>query len=123
MNAFYSEYSLFQILFMKKAASAGILVLSEAAFDALERAGVSPLDYAISKCLFCFFLHSAEDRIYDDAEDQCGCDRCDGDSTEVEGQAADTCDEDNRSGEEVTVIVEVYGLKHLKTGYCDETVE
>ncbi len=74
------------------------------------------------------------DGVYDDAEDKRGCYGSDGDCLgyyavsadlvrDLDGESADTRDEDGRYREEVLVVAEVDVFEHLKSGYCDESVE
>ena len=69
--------------------------------------------------LICLAKHC----IHDDAEDESGGDGSDGDLTEIEGEAADTADEDGGDDEQVAVLFEVDVLDHLETGDGDEAVE
>ena len=61
--------------------------------------------------------------IYEDAEDEGGSDVGDGDGTEVEGQTADTGDEDGSDNEEVAVVIKIHVLEHPETGNSDEAIE
>ena len=70
-----------------------------------------------------FVLLVAENHVHDDTEDQCTSDGGDGDLTEVQGQTADTCDQNDRSYEEVLVLIEVNLLYHLQTGNGNEAVQ
>ena len=61
--------------------------------------------------------------VYDDAEDKRGGDRGYRDCAEVERKTADAADEYSRDDKEVSVLLEVDLLDHLKTRYGDEAVE
>ena len=69
-----------------------------------------------------FLLHVAEE-VCEYTEDESAGNGSDGDFAECNDESADAGDEDDGSGEEVSVVAEVNGLKHLETGYRDEAVK
>ena len=70
--------------------------------------------------VFIFFF---QELVSNDSEDKSGCNFGKSYVSEVKGKSADSADKDYGYNEEVSVITEVNFLYHLKTGYCDETVE
>lgn len=65
----------------------------------------------------------AENDVGQDTEYQSAGYLSDGNVAELEYHAAYTCDKDDRSGEEVAVVVEIDLLQHLKAGYRDKAVQ
>ncbi len=68
-------------------------------------------------------LPAVEDDIDDDAEDQAGGDGTDGDSAEVQGQAADAGHQDGCDHEQVAVVIQIHRLQHLEAADRDEAVQ
>ena len=87
----------------------------------IKKAGVSRLLSIL--CINLLYLFVVEHEVGEDAEDECTCNLSDGDLTEGNAHAADTCYEDYGNNEEVAVLVEINVLNHLKTGDSDEAVE
>ena len=73
--------------------------------------------------LFLILGRTVEDNIDDYAKDQGTGNLRKRDGTDVHCHPADSCNQDYGSCEQVAVIVQVYGLKHLQTGNGDEAVE
>ena len=70
-----------------------------------------------------FGFATVEHEIYDDAEDKRAGNRGKGYAAEVDGESADTCNENCGYNKEVAVFLKVNLLNHFKTGYCNEAVK
>ena len=64
-----------------------------------------------------------ENDIGDDAEDKSAGNGGKGNLAEGEGKAADTGNQDNGNNEQITVVIQIDLLNHLKTANCDEAVK
>ena len=74
---------------------------------------------------FCIILFSRliKNKVNDDTENESASDSGDGYLADSHCHTADTRDKDNRSGEEVCVLLKVDLLDHLETRNSDEAVE
>ena len=72
-----------------------------------------------------FFILSGfrYDNVYDDTENKRASDSCDGYFADSHCHTSDTRNKDNGCGEEVSVLLEIYLLDHLKSRYGDKAVE
>ncbi len=82
-----------------------------------------PLYQSGFTCLFGFIFPAGKHSVCQDSENKRTSDRCDVHTAEGNCQTADTRDQDDRCGKQITVVVEVDRLEHFKTGHSDETVE
>ena len=67
-------------------------------------------------------LFGTENGVHDDTEYKCASDRGYLNYADVENETAHSADKYGGNYEEIAVIAKVNGLKHLKTGNCDESV-
>ena len=68
-------------------------------------------------------IRLGEQYIHENTENQRGCNGSDRNLTEIQGQTADTADEDGRNNEQIAVLFEVNVLNHLQTGNGNEAVQ
>ena len=79
--------------------------------------------FKVLKLNILFLFSLPQDQVHDDAEDEGYSNLCQGHFTDLDDHTADTADQDDRCGKEVTVVIQVDRLKHLKTGHCNKTVQ
>lgn len=75
-----------------------------------------------------FLFAAVEDQVCNDSEDKSACDRSQGNilvvaDSECERKISYACDKNDGSREEVFVFAKIDRLKHLETGYRDESVK